>query len=278
MRTDIDLPSVEMEWFTSLGNQYTGQVHSVDARKRTAKYEVPDPCHRCGGAGGGDQWKYTGYTCFECGGHGFRSRTRTCRLYSADKYTKLAAARTKREATLAAKRALATAEKEAKRSAERAERVAEFEASHPGFAERLRSHMDGNGFLSDLHAKLTEAYGYLSDAQVNAAEMVFARVLQSQASVFISGEIGDRVTLTLTVERVIIPDVCGYSRIPPSWTYLCRDEAGNKVVYRGRSDAMPYNGETAQLIATIKEFNTFNGTKQTVIARPKSVAVALKVA
>lgn len=27
-------------------------------------------CGRCGGAGGADQWKATGWTCFQCGGSG----------------------------------------------------------------------------------------------------------------------------------------------------------------------------------------------------------------
>jgi hypothetical protein len=29
------------------------------------------PCQRCGGAGGSDAWKYTGWDCFECGGKGY---------------------------------------------------------------------------------------------------------------------------------------------------------------------------------------------------------------
>lgn len=29
------------------------------------------PCDRCGGHGGADAWKFTGYTCYKCGGRGF---------------------------------------------------------------------------------------------------------------------------------------------------------------------------------------------------------------
>ena len=28
------------------------------------------PCDRCGGQGGSEAWKYTGYTCYKCGGEG----------------------------------------------------------------------------------------------------------------------------------------------------------------------------------------------------------------
>ena len=33
-------------------------------------YEGLIPCDRCGGTGGSDNWKYTGYTCYKCGGAG----------------------------------------------------------------------------------------------------------------------------------------------------------------------------------------------------------------
>lgn len=36
----------------------------------TKYYEGYIPCDRCGGAGGADQWKFTGFTCYKCGGNG----------------------------------------------------------------------------------------------------------------------------------------------------------------------------------------------------------------
>jgi|GEM_PF-2891037 len=255
-------------WVTAAGAEYCGDVHSVDLKKGTAQCELPYPCSRCGGQGGGQQWAFTGYVCFECGGHGFRDRTRTCRLYSAARYAKLASARAKRTATLDAKRAVAEEARLKQRNEWRDEKIAEFNAAHPGFAERLRLRMEGNTFLADLHRKLTEEYGCLSDAQVEAAEKAIERAIIAAASSFIDGEIGDRVKIALTVEHIIIPDAESGSLIPPSRTYLCRDATGNKVVYRGRSDAMPRKGETSTLVATIKDFSNYKGTKQTTIARP----------
>ena len=39
-------------------------------RNGTKYYEGSVSCPRCGGAGGADQWKYTGWNCYQCGGSG----------------------------------------------------------------------------------------------------------------------------------------------------------------------------------------------------------------
>jgi len=44
------------------------------ARTKIRRQRVTVPCrvtcHRCGGAGGAEKWRHTGYTCFQCGGAG----------------------------------------------------------------------------------------------------------------------------------------------------------------------------------------------------------------
>lgn len=259
-------------WFTSAGVEYTGPVHSIDPRKGTAQYDVPYPCSRCGGAGGSEAWKFTGFTCFECGGHGYRNRTRAIKLYSAERYAKLQKTRTRRAAILAAKKAAdAEALAQLRREAH-ACHIAAFEEAHPGFAARLQSYIASNEFLADLYRKLTEVNGWLTEPQVAAAETAIQRIEQAQASRYLEANIGDRVTLTLTVERVIMPDATGYYSIPPSWTYICRDTEGRTIVYRGRAEAMPLKGETAKIAATIKSFDVYRDTRQTAIMRPARVA------
>lgn len=39
-------------------------------RNGTKYYQGKITCDRCGGAGGADQWAYTGWTCYKCGGTG----------------------------------------------------------------------------------------------------------------------------------------------------------------------------------------------------------------
>lgn len=260
---------METKWFLATGVEFNGAIHSIDEKRGTAKYDVPYPCSRCGGAGGSEKWAYTGFTCFECGGHGFKGRTRAIAVYSPTRYAKLQTARARRAATLAAKRA-ADDETLAKLRCEAHQRkVASFEETRPGFAARLRSHMDASEFLADLYTKLTESCGFLTEAQVSAAETAIERIEKARASQYVDATVGARVTLTVTVERVIIPDSTGYYSIQPSWTYICRDAEGRAIIYRGRSEAMPLKGETARIVATIKRFDVFRETRQTAIMRPK---------
>lgn len=102
-------------------------------RNGTKYYEGMCTCGRCGGAGGGDQWKYTGWTCYECGGSG--KVMGKWKEYTPEYEAKL-------EAKRAAKRAEQEriwAEEEAKREAERKAREAEEEAARKAEEERIKA-------------------------------------------------------------------------------------------------------------------------------------------
>lgn len=46
-------------------------AHLIKIDKNGSKHwEGLIPCDRCGGQGGADAWKFTGYTCYKCGGRG----------------------------------------------------------------------------------------------------------------------------------------------------------------------------------------------------------------
>lgn len=51
------------------------KVNAAAARRaaavRAAEEYGGHLCRRCGGAGGADQWRHTGWTCFDCGGRGW---------------------------------------------------------------------------------------------------------------------------------------------------------------------------------------------------------------
>lgn len=55
------------------------------------------------------------------------------------------------------------------------------------------------------------------------------------------------------------------------YVHICRDEAGNTVVYKGKSIAA--KGDTIVVKATIKAHGERDGEKQTVIARPAVIEV-----
>jgi hypothetical protein len=96
-----------------------------------------------------------------------------------------------------------------------------------------------------------------------------ARIVAKAASRHI-GTVGERIELTLTVEHVIRLDsnLPAFYHAAPSSIYLCRDGAGNRVVYRG-SGCFGGKGEIITVKATITEHGERDGEKQTVIARPK---------
>jgi hypothetical protein len=76
--------------------------------------------------------------------------------------------------------------------------------------------------------------------------------------------VGDKVTLTITVERIIVLE----SQFGTNYITIARDEAGNAVTYKGRTD-IGNKGDTTTVKASVKEHTVYNGVKQTVIQRPK---------
>jgi len=87
--------------------------------KKPGAYRYTPLCNRCGGKGGSEAWRYTGYKCYDCGGSG-KAATREEPLYTPEQYAALEARReklaAKRAAKLAAERAAADALADARRS------------------------------------------------------------------------------------------------------------------------------------------------------------------
>lgn len=129
-----------------------------------------------------------------------------------------------------------------------------------------------------MWAKL-EQYGKLTQGQMEAAmtalDRMQARAAAKAASRFV-GEVGERIDLTVTVEKRIRIEFQdgfgGHNRYGTSYTnlYLCRDEHGNRIVYKGTGD-FPGEGQTARVKATISEHSEYNSEAQTKVSRPKVV-------
>ncbi len=83
------------------------------------------------------------------------------------------------------------------------------------------------------------------------------------------GAVGDKVTLTITVERIIVLETI----YGTNYITIARDEQGNAITYKGRTD-IGNKGDTNTIKAAVKEHTVYNGVKQTVIQRPKLMEVA----
>jgi hypothetical protein len=76
--------------------------------------------------------------------------------------------------------------------------------------------------------------------------------------------------MTLTLTTVHVVELDGF--YGSTYIYICEDADKNTIIYKGTSNAMPAKGETATVVATVKEHGVREGVKQTVIQRPKAVA------
>lgn len=136
-----------------------------------------------------------------------------------------------------------------------------------------------DNFLGSLASAL-DTYGKLSPAQCDAVRKIIAkqaeRLLEwdsKQAALNAArqhlGTVGAKITLTLTLKKVIAID----TMYGTSFIHILEDDSRNVVIYKGNSQAL-YNvneGDTVTLAAVVKEHGVRDGVKQTVIARPKQV-------
>ena len=181
--------------------------------------------------------------------------------------------------TRARRQAGATARREARKAqvaAERAQRQADrleatqtWRDANGALVARLTAYEGANEFLKSMAYSLTY-WGNLSARQVEAVESCFAvidRLEAARANSQHLGAVGDKVTLTITVERVIVLKSEFYG---DNYITIARDEAGNAITYKGKTD-IGNKGDTRTIKASIKEHTVYNGVKQTVIQRPKVV-------
>ena len=173
--------------------------------------------------------------------------------------------RESRKAQLAAERA--------QRDAERQEATQAWRDANSALVARLMAYEGDNEFLRDMVSNLSH-WGNLSARQVEATESCFAvidRIEAARANSQHIGNVGDKVTLTITVERIVVLKSEFYG---DNYITIARDEQGNAITYKGRSD-IGGKGDTLTIKASIKEHTVYNGIKQTVIQRPKVVELAL---
>jgi len=134
-------------------------------------------------------------------------------------------------------------------------------------------------FIGSL-ASAYATYGKLSEKQVEAVRKCIiannarkAEWADKKAALDATrqhiGAVGDKVTLILTLKKVISLD----SNFGIIGLFIFEDAEQNIVIYKGNSDSVweLAEGAAITLKATIKEHGVRNGVKQTVIQRPKAV-------
>lgn len=248
----------------------SGIEKSANATSPTGKpfWRHHENCHRCGGAGGSESWRHTGWTCYQCGGSG-KGAVRDDPLYTAEQLAKLNAAQAKRDAA-----------KQAKRDAERAARLVErmndfalwardnvenidlingawkLSFNRPGFEyahDRL-----GNTVVALQQSRIPF---YFEDAIKLAADVYDRDAAIGSSSHF--GTIGQRMDVTF---EVVFSK--GYENaFGVTYLTIGRTPNGNIVFYKGSHGWD--KGETVTAKWTIKAHQRGNDeSAQTVLARP----------
>lgn len=226
-------------------------------------------CGRCGGAGRAEQWRFTGYTCYDCGGNGHLG-DKLVPLYTAEQIATLnerkAKADEKRRVKAEAKAAMQAEAANARRN--------DFLLVHGALIERAKPYMESDTFVADVVGRgLTRAE--LSDKQVaaliHALDKIEAREAARRGSNYI-GEIGKRIEAEVTVERVHTfsrPSFNAHWVQETVYIVTMRDAYGNAVVSKSTAfSAEP--GEVLVIRATVKDHSEYNGEKQTVVNRVKA--------
>jgi hypothetical protein len=253
-------------YYDTNGKEHT--ANGTDDKGRPV-YRAHRPCLRCGGQGGAEQWKHTGWTCYRCGGAGHDpAGPFTNKLYTADAYAKLEATRAKRAATKARK----DAEKAAAVAAELADNWDAWYTPRFTVVDNILANRNVAGDFVRSVARDIEAHKRPAD---HVIDMVVGAILRKLAEADIKaasrhiGVAGERAVFTLHVEHVI--DV-SFGSFPRIYRYinLMRDEDGNRVVYIGNSMC---KGDTVRGKWTVKEHGERDGELQTVVCRPTKVEV-----
>lgn len=203
---------------------------------------VTHECPRCWGIGHYSFTPSYGSKCFEC--HGRPEAKRRTELVPAVAFARKLRNKNTTIERKRVKRLEAAAKREAKK------------------IEAQRNWCEKNG------------YGRITFEELDAERKAEREAKRSESQHV--GTVGERVTLTLKVLHF----TCFDGAFGTTYVHIMADEHGNAVVYKGSARLMDddgnraHAGDTVTLKATVKGHGDYKGQRQTMLARPKVVALA----
>ena len=245
------------------------------------------PCWRCGGAGGAEQWRHTGWTCYRCQGRGIDPNKERIKLYTAEELEKLNAAAAKRRAKKAAEQAEAARLEQERRDRERVEII----SGNQGFLDRIDAELahGESEILQSVRDRIAEQAKEPTDRQVEVVNQIIERneaERARRAAATHVGEIKERRVFELTLLHTQTRLVSEYPHIYSHWS-LFVDENGCKIASKSAprtlglklevpeggdwNDRCYVKGSKIRVKATVVEHATDkNGEPITYINRPKA--------
>jgi hypothetical protein len=256
--------------FNRDGSEFNGTPEFNDSGKPIRL--VPVVCDRCHVINGERVWlmgiengrpfSRTGFQCWTCGNTGVRGQRKE-RLYTAVELARV----NKAAATREANRQEAFRAAHEKAEAERLAREHAFYTAHVEFISKLNT-LEGE-FWDNFRKSFYDRMAAPTERQTAMVEEEVAKRAANASSEFF-GAVGDKVTITITVEKVITLSSPFYGT---SWITIARTEQGNVVTYKGTAD-IGRKGETLTIKATVKGHEMYNNVRQTLIQRPKVLEAA----
>lgn len=270
--------------------------------KNGTKYFADYTCKRCGGQGGLPQWTYTGYTCYECGGTGVAAKPDIYKEYTPEYAAKLEE-----------RRAKAREKKRLERIEQIKNKLPEIYQDH-GFSsdgkifivtgntyeirEELKaagakwfSALRSWGFTEDTDKYLTVEISfdecYTVDMETGCVnwnyetgneDLIKSKMPKEEdkpESEFI-GTVGDKFSQVVTFVRYFEYERNSYS----GWgkelarIYKFVDDSGNVLIWNTSSWKNLQEGTKYTIKAKVKEHNTYQGEKQTILTRCNIVEAA----
>lgn len=250
------------------GTPARGRLIQVANAKGRGVVQLERPCSRCGGAGGSNAWAHTGWTCYQCAGHGHGGVT-TKAIYTPEAQAVVAATKAKRDATKAARLAAQQAQ-QAQAQATAQAMVTQFRAAYPELCAWWAT--QNNEFIASLKGQL-ERKGTLSDAQIQAALRAKQQADEKAAkpASAYQGVAGKPLRVVgTTVFSMPLPSA-GFYNAPSRDLIVLEDAAGNVYKYTGSSNLIPLTkGAHVDILDTVKAHEEYKGVRQTVIQRPRA--------
>lgn len=266
--------------------------------KNGTKYYHDYTCPRCCGHGGSEAWRYTGWTCYECGGTGKTAYPSVFKEYTPEYKAKL----DERRAARAAKRA-----------------AEQFEKNVAGQAEWLEKKGFGNGKIHvvtledtfDIKDEIKAAGGhfdyavgwYFPEAAKNfptveltteecftqtgagflewnegLKELIASKMPKEAESEYI-GQVGDKIQMTVTYKKSFSYETHFTYHGETNYIHQFETEDGNIIVWKtanvidtldedGCYKPIP-TGSKVTVKGSIKAHEEYKGKKQTILTRCK---------
>jgi hypothetical protein len=241
-------------------------------------------CTRCGGMGGADAWKHTGWTCYRCGGNCWDPNDEIIKLYTPEQNAKLNLIADKKQAKKAAARAEAARLEQERRDRERHEII----SANAGFIARINEELSYGEIevLVSIRDRMVEQAKEPTERQVEVVNQIIERNTAERARRAGARHVGDlkeRRDFTLTLLYTRSDCVDNYPVIWSHWS-LFVDENGCKIacksapwtlgLKRDPDDRDVYlKGQTIRVKATVvKHEIDKKGEPITYINRPKEIA------